>query len=121
MPAGWSAGTLGPCYTGKPIANHRFRFSAMVKTLDCTGPVRLGHASPAQEVYFGHASTHKTDGTLQEPGIWQFSKPLSGTNDWTPISMEFVAGQSGREIVVLEQRGTGQAWFDNVKIEDLGL
>jgi len=120
MPAGWSAGTLGPCFTGKRIGNRRFLLSAMVKTANCTGPVRLAHASPPNEVYYARFKTHDRDGTVLEPDIWTYSPSVTGTVDWTPISMEFTGGRGGRDFVVLEQHGTGQSWFDNVKIEDLG-
>jgi hypothetical protein len=120
MPTGWSAGTLGHCFTGNRLWNRRFRFSAMVKTANCTGPVRLAHAFPASEVYYARIRTHKSDGTLLEPDIWEFSEPVTGTVDWRALSLEFTGGRSGRDFVVLEQRGMGQCWFDNVKIEDLG-
>lgn len=120
MPAGWNTWTLGPCFTGKSIGGHRFRFSAMVKTANCAGPVRLAHAALPDEAYYARYKTHNADGTPMQPDIWAYSPPVSGTVDWTPITMEFIAGHTGRDIVVLEQRGIGQSWFDNVRIEDLG-
>ena len=120
MPAGWNTWTLGPCFTGKRIGGHRFRFSAMVKTANCTGPVALVYAALPIEAYYARYKSHNRDGTVVEPGIWKYSPPVTGTVDWTPITMEFTAGHTGRDMIVLEQRGTGQSWFDNVKIEDLG-
>jgi hypothetical protein len=103
-PALWKAYTWCYPYTPTQVANRRIRFSAMVKTADCTGPVRL-------------VVINKED--LRNGGERQYSeKSVTGTTDWTRIVMEFVGNQWSS--LNLEQAGAGQCWFDNVKIEDLG-
>lgn len=103
--------------------NRRIRFSAMVKTQNCTGSVRLGHYSTLAnlgDVFYGGTKSHKMDGTPRTDGIiWEYSKPLTGTTDWTPLTLEFVVKHFS-STVILEQTGSGQCWFDNVRIEDLG-
>lgn len=71
------------------------------------------------DIFYGDG-THNADGTPQQGKItWQFSDSLTGTNDWTEISMEFICKDVVNSIF-LEQYGTGQSWFDNVILEDLG-
>ena len=119
MPAAWNTVTWCHPYTTERIKNRRIRFSAMVKTSHCTGPVRLAICDGSENFY--GPRNHHPDGTIKTvPWKWQFSaQSVSGTTDWTPISMEFV-GDNGKISLILEQNGGGQCWFDNVKIEDLG-
>jgi hypothetical protein len=118
----WSTLSWGWPFSEHRRGGRRFRFGAMVKTADCTGMVRLGHYSSLEsigDIYYGGRKSHKSDGTPVTDGIvWEYSHPLTGTNDWTPVSMEFVVKHHGSTLV-LEQTGTGQCWFDNVVIEEL--
>ena len=50
---------------------------------------------------------------------WAFSDSVTGTNDWTLVSVEFDAIDFVIT-VFLEMSGTGKCWFDNVKLEDIG-
>ena len=119
VPAAWSAETWGHPYDGNRLRGRRVRFSAMVKTDNCTGQVRLGRPFGYDGDFFYGWHTHNADGTPDEKRCqWQFSKAVTGTNDWTPVSMEFTVTRG--HALFLEQSGTGQCWFDNVKIEDLG-
>jgi hypothetical protein len=118
MPA--ACNTVSWCYpyTTKQIKNRRIRFSAMVKTAECTGPVRLA-VCRGSENFYGKRNHHDDGSIKTDEWSWQFSPTsVTGTTDWTPISMEFV-GQSGISLI-LEQNGGGQCWFDNVTIDDLG-
>ena len=119
QPAAWSNFTWVHPFVPGSFRNRRFRLSAMVKTSECTGPVRLGFATRGLDIYYG-SRTHNGDGTPKTDEIkWQFSEALTGTRDWTPLSMEFTITDN-ISMVFLEQSGTGQSWFDNVKIEELG-
>jgi len=106
----------------KQIKNHRYRLSAMVKTENCTGDIRIGYAiRPKGGDFFYGTNTHNSDGTPITDGtiLWYYTEPLTGTNDWTELSLEFVV-QNQRNSILLEQNGSGQCWFDNVVLEDLG-
>lgn len=121
MPVAWTTHTWGHTYDGKAVTGRRIRLSAMVKTANCTGQVHVGVAAYSiGDIFYGTSDSHNKDGTVKTDVItWQFSKPLTGTQDWTPLSMEFNVKEQ-RNILLLEQTGTGQCWFDNVKIEDIG-
>lgn len=114
----WSYPFGNPATRGK-----RVRLSAMIKTEACTGDVRLGCYSIAEgmsDVYYGGRKAAHPDGTPRTEGIdWHYSRPLTGTNDWTAISLEF-EGTGHGQTLFLEQTGAGQCWFDNVKIEEMG-
>lgn len=118
MPAAWNTVTWCYPYTTRQIKNHRIRFSAMVKSSECTGSVRLAICRGSENFY--GKRNHNDDGSIKtDDWTWQFSpRSITGTTDWTPIFMEFV-GQNGISLI-LEQSGGGQCWFDNVTIEDLG-
>ena len=140
MPAAWSTSTWGFPFEARAHdnRNRRFRLRAMVKTLDCAGPVRLGFACAAGDIFYGE-NTHTSDGSpltaripagvlgdLRIPSVnpkpeaiaWQFSRALSGTHDWTPLTLEFTVTETVN-LLILEQHGNGQSWFDNVEIEEL--
>lgn len=125
QPAAWNTFGWGYPFEDVNIKKHKFRLSAMVKTKDVTGKTRLAYAAQKSgaDLYYG-VDTHLADGTPREDIIiWKFSDGLTGTNDWTELSMEFeVSGTVTGVInsIVLEQSGAGQSWFDNVVIEDLG-
>ena len=121
QPVAWNTYTWGRPFEKEATTNHRYRISAMVKTQDCTGPVRLAYGGQKNhaDLFYG-VGTHLTDGTPREDIIyWQYSDALTGTNDWTPISMEVTIDYYVNSII-LEMNGKGQCWFDNVVIEDLG-
>ena len=85
--------------------------------------MRLGDSSSIEArgvLFYGGRQTHRRDGTpLAEGIVWEYSVALSSTHDWTPLAVEFVVRHHGSTLI-LEQTGPGQAWFDNVVIEDLG-
>ena len=122
-PSAWSTASWSQPFNDHSKNNRRFRLSAMVKTANCTGSVRIGHYLSAEnkgDIYYGTGKSHKPDGSPVTDGmVWEYSQPLSGTADWTPLSLEFT-GRNFTQTLILEQTGTGQCWFDNVKIEDLG-
>ncbi len=119
----WTTLSWAQPFNKRPKHNRRFRFSAMVKTADCTGKVRLGHYSSIEnlgDMYYGGRKSHRQDGTRVTEGlVWEYSEAVTGTTDWTPVTLEFVVNHHGSTLV-LEHTGTGQCWFDNVVIEDLG-
>ena len=121
QPVAWNTYTWGRPFEKDSTSNHRYRISAMVKTQDCTGPVRLAYGGQKNhaDLFYG-VGTHLSDGTPREDIIsWQYSDSVTGTNDWTPISMEVTIDYYVNSII-LEMNGKGQCWFDNVVIEDLG-
>lgn len=106
----WYTRTVGGDYFDhkKPIG--RYRVSAVVRTRDVQGEVRIG------------AVCHRGGETMlyAEPGAdIVYSMPLTGTHDWTPLSIEFDPTGFNRHKIVLEHTGTGQSWFDNVRLEPL--
>lgn len=120
LPTAWYTFSWGAAYEDTSYSGHRVKLSAMVKTSECTGEVRIGTVSTSGDFWYGKG-THNDDGTPKtDTGLnWIFSEPVSGTTDWQLISVEFNV-TSSRPAVLLEQNGSGQSWFDNVKIEDLG-
>jgi len=49
------------------------------------------------------------------------SEQLSGDNNWTELTVEVLVEESDPtpRLIVPEQHGAGQSWFDNVAIERL--
>lgn len=121
MPAAWNTFCWGRPFEMQSSKNRRYRLSAMVKTRECTGTVRLIFAyAHTGDIFYG-VRTHDPDGKPLSDGrvTWQFSGALTGTNDWTPLTLEFTVKENINSLI-LEQHGPGQSWFDNVKLEDLG-
>ena len=125
QPVAWNTFGWGYPFEDVQIKKHKFRMTAMVKTKDVTGEARLGYAAQKKgaDLWYG-VDTHNADGTPREDIIiWKFSEGLTGTNDWTELSMEFEVSGTVTGVInslLLEMSGAGQAWFDNVVIEDLG-
>lgn len=119
----WTTLCWGYPFNDRSKGKRRYRLSARVKTADCTGAVRLGHYSSVEnigDIYYGGLKSHHRDGRLKTEGlVWEYSSELSGTNDWTLLSLEFEVRHYGSTLL-LEHTGAGQCWFDNVKLEDLG-
>ena len=131
----WFAWTWGPCFDSHAALEGTYRFSAMIKTQDCTAPVRLA------VVEFLHDLWPTADGTLVSPkhGMWlavadqqdrwHYSpKELSGTSDWTRVTLDLPIDnaqfapnrpESARRAVVLQYHRKGTVWFDNVRIEKI--
>lgn len=120
QPLAWYSFSWGASFEDTSYAGHRVRLSAMVKTSNCAGQVRIGAASTSGDMWYGKG-THNADGTPKtDTGIkWVFSQPVTGTADWQLITVEFDVINSVNA-VMLEQNGMGQSWFDNVTIEDMG-
>lgn len=120
MPDAWYAQCWGDPWETEGIKGHKYRLSAMVKT-ENAGEVRLAYGVQKNnaDLIYG-TGTHLADGTPREDVVsWVYSDSVSGTNDWTPLSVEFVVNNNVNS-VGLEHYGAGQSWFDNVVIEDLG-
>lgn len=125
IPAAWNTFTWNWPFVTNDLRGKRVKFSAMVKTSDLSGFARIAVASSSNyDIYYGvfnNVGTHNRDGSYVTDRLtWQFSESLTGTNDWTLVSMEFVV-KYAKSSLILEQHGIGQTWFDNVKIEDLGM
>lgn len=122
-PSAWSTLCWGYPFNSQPKGKRRYRFSAMVKTKDCIGEVRLGHYSSKEsigDVYYGGSKSHNRDGSANTIDIvWEYSHSLRGTSDWTPLSVEFEVKHYSSTLI-LENTGQGQCWFDNVKLEVIG-
>ena len=119
--AAWYCSTWGTPYDTQEPLKGTYRISVMVKTQDVEGEVRLS-------VSWSHGGNHlnKSSEWAAKDAVWKLAnKKLTGTNDWTLITLEIEPGsqlglidpEEVGETIVLEQIGPGQSWFDNVKIE----
>lgn len=91
-----------------------YRFSAMVKT---------------QNVKEGRGAVLSIIPSTVEDQIWNASKFLYDTNDWTEVYVDVEAPESGTVGLYCSLGGlegtyngglaTGKAWFDNVKVENV--
>lgn len=93
--------------------NIKYRLSAMVKTENVQGAVRLA----AVRVQTGPGWIYSN---LYPEDTWELDKvsstALTGTNDWTELNVVFTTRDWSPTIVSLELDGAGKCWFDNVKI-----
>ena len=97
----------------RPTAKHKYRLTAMVKTEDCTGEVRLGSINEGGFFYWDRITDDLTV---------SYSDSLTGTNDWTELTYEYYCdGSSDNHTIFLEQNGSGKVWVDNFTITDLIL
>ncbi len=84
-----------------------YTISAFIKTLDVSSS-RGGGAVLAVQFFDGSGSP--TDTLV-------VSDPLTGTNDWSELSMMLTAPDSAEKLrISLILNGTGTAWFDEVSI-----
>lgn len=132
IPSAWHCRCWGMPYTTDSLLGKRYRMSAMVKAENCTGKIRIGKVSMAWGGDLWHGSnTHYANGEPKPIGglfsgmdleldlNWTFSDSVTGSCDWTPISVEFDV----MDLIVdvfLEMGGTGRCWFDNVTLEEIG-
>ena len=111
------------CYFGFPgefmkTRGKTFRVSAMVKTENLTGEAKLCVVNGRGNFAIpGYSNGDPASSQLQ----YVYAEALTGTNDWTPVSLEFT-GIDGNAVFYLTYiqmiaTGEGKAWFDNVKIE----
>lgn len=127
----WYGWCWGPAYEQATPLEGVYRFSAVIKTHNLQGTLRMGISEFVGDNWYGR----------HEPGRWTHDKQiltyvdrtLSGTHDWTrleiilPIDdrkLELLEGRPLshnwiRRAVFFEQIGKGQCWIDNVKIEPL--
>ena len=111
--AAWYTFCLGFPYDTE-VMSGEYRITADIKTDHCSGSVRLGVAHTKSD-YWVH-STRSVPSDVE----WFYSNELTGTTDWTQLSLTFTAHTDGRRNVIsLEQNGSGQSWFDNVVIEKI--
>lgn len=103
-----------------PYEGQTYRVTAMVRTENCNGEVRLAvaqHGGGPVWLYSDKKSPEAAQADAQKLE-WIRSETLTGTNDWTRLSVTFQMDQFYRYLV-LEQHGPGKSWFDNVVIEQL--
>lgn len=130
-PSAWYGWCWGPGYDRDTPLKGVYRFSAKIKTLDCQGTVRFGVNEFSGDNWYGR----------NKPGEWHnkkhfityAEKELTGTNDWTHVSLDLVIDDAKiselmdrpishmwiRRAVFFEQVGKGQCWIDNVSIQPL--
>ena len=104
--ASWyTEGVWGHPYSFDDVAGKTYRLSGYIKTEDVVG-----------EAYIAYIQGWKPN---ERPTTK--SQLLSGTNDWTYVSVIFVAqGQLAKtDHFYLTLNGTGTVWFDDVKIEEV--
>ncbi len=113
--AAWYGVFVGRPHRFEDIAGKRCRVSARVKTRDCTGAVTIG---------VGQTFTWSTIYGVNISGVkptstWIHSERLSGNNDWTELSFEYIAKEKGADTWFFDLKGTGTAWCDNFTISVL--
>ena len=97
-----------------------FRITAMVKTENLTGEARIRISNGRGSVGIaGYSGGDPASDSLQ----YVYSDALTGTNDWTPVTVEFTGLDSINNAVYyatyiqLTATGEGKVWFDNLNIE----
>ena len=106
----WKYTGLSPSYIPPIQLSGRYKISAMVKTKNLNGSVKIGWQTSSLE----------SDGNYISKPL-EVSLPYTGQEmDWTPIFFETndVTGSYAAQILLILD-GTGEAWFDNVKLEPL--
>ena len=95
------------------VPSVRYRLSAMVKTENCVGKVRLR----ALKIVNGPGWLYSN---LYSDDSWQIeaenSRELRGTNDWVELDVLFNSKDWSPTYITLEMSGAGKCWFDNVRI-----
>lgn len=110
----WIATTLGPAFGGKEFhANRLHRLTAYVRTADLRGSARIAirlHRKGSPDL-FDVSTYERYDSTLL----------LKGTKAWTELEVltPLISPPPDRVHLILEQRGAGRSWFDNVLYEEL--
>lgn len=126
----WYAWTWGSVYENPLPLEGTYRFIAMVKTRDCTAPVRLAVAEFLGDLWLTADARWCT--RLDKPSgdiIWHYSpQQVTGTTDWTRLVLDLPIDNGRfksdlpervRRAVVLQYEGAGTVWFDNVQIVKL--
>lgn len=120
--AAWYNSTWGSPYDTFVPLSGRYRISAMVKTEDVKGQVRLCMSWSDGDKWL------RATGWSSKDSVWKIAqKTLSGTNDWTQLTLELDPSEQFKHLcsevvkrtIILEQIGPGQCWFDNVRIEKI--
>lgn len=124
--AAWYAWTWGPCYETSLPLEGTYRFIAMVKTRNCTAPVRLAVAEFLNDLWMTADARWTTNPGKNPEVVWHYSsEAVSGTTDWTRLSVDLPIDnlrlkpdrpERVRRAVVLQYEGAGTVWFDNVRI-----
>ncbi len=102
--------TIGSPYPPQPKLKGRIRIKAMIRTKDVAGAVRLGW------FFYRPAKGANIDGKYDLSAI-EYSKELTGTNDWTEVVL--LTSETGGSVIgelLIEQKGAGKTWIDNVEI-----
>lgn len=106
QPTGWTV--LCPSGAVCNVEPHtRYRFSAWVRTKDVERFARL-------ELHAVEYSYTNIIGAANSPEI-------RGTTDWTLLSVELDSGEEAYVNPRMALYGTGVAWFDDVKLELMGV
>ncbi len=109
-PTAWYTRAFGSDYFDHRPPEGSYLVRAQVRTEGVSGEVRVGVVS-----YKGAESR-----LYAEPSpSAEYSRPLGGTQSWTPLELVFDAAPRKRFKLVLEQSGRGQSWFDNVQISPI--
>ncbi len=120
----WYAWCWGFPYDEEWIAG-RYTLSAHVKLENCTGLVRIAVAHVEGD-YWLHSDVALPS---SKPVEWHYSEALSGTQDWTRLTVTRPMQEKPRDfgqcihhgilhnMIVLEVAGPGTAWFDNVTLQ----
>ena len=130
-PDGWSPPKEGAWAEGVARGGRRSLHIARTEAGDCywsATPIRIvpGREYVLQvwvktEDVVGNARAKLFGGGTGASCISQESGTVSGTQDWTPVTMRLSVPEGARSVsLILRLTGTGKVWFDDVAMAELG-
>jgi len=90
--------------------------TAYVKSKDVEGKGAFIAADCPSDSYFEMVGSGVADG---DPQRGYESEKITGTQQWTKVTCVIPKQPDGRCVIQLRLEGTGQAWFDDVVVEEM--
>ena len=121
----WYVFTWGPHFDTPTLLKGRFRISAWVKSLNCTGAFRMAVARFGDgDIFLRQSGQWHSTGNRKEVKWFYGDETITGTRDWTLLYVDVDIDLAKeppftRHGVILEYIGAGSIWFDNVRIQQL--
>jgi len=109
-------GPTGGWYFPSVSGAKQLTITAFVKTKDVVGKGAFVAADCPSDSYFKMVSDKIAK---NDPGRGYESQKLTGINDWTKVTCVIPKRPGGRCVIQLRLEGAGQAWFDDVVVEEM--